>query len=181
MQGGKGEEDKLKRIYTKVFLYAYPWMAALGEAMERSAENKAMLSYRAPTAEGAALSVVTEYAMGRAVTELYGELGEIVSALDEEEKFLLGYKYFHARQARKARRLPYSERTYFRKQNALLEKVAGLLGGRGWTDARFVAEFGGFSPFLKILRALRQGRERAVWEKRKKSGTLFQNSARSGS
>lgn len=172
----------MKCVYAKVFLYAYPWMGALSEAMAQSAENKAILSYRARrSAEEDAFSVVAEYAMQRAVDELNRELNEIVSSLGEEEKFLLGYKYFHGWCGKTCRTLPYSERTYFRKQEVLIGKIAEMLAHRGWTDERFAAEFGTFSPFMKILRALKDGRELAVWEKRKQSGTVFQNSARSGS
>ncbi len=172
----------MKSVYAKVFLYAYPWLGALSEAMGQSAENKALLSYRMlRTAEEDALSVVTEYAMQRAVEELYAELEEVVASLDAEERFLVRYKYFHGQGNTRRCLLPYSERTYFRKQEALIRKIAEILERRGWTDARFIDEFGTFGPFLRILRALRAGKELAVWEKRKRGGTSFQNSARSGS
>lgn len=174
----------MKREYAKVFLYAYPWLGALSEAMGQSAENKALLSYRGEkSVEEAALGVVAEYAMQSAVEELLAGMRSIVRGLDDEEKFLLEYKYFRRQGKLAARRglaLPYCARTYFRKQSALLGKIVRELCKRGWSDRRFLSEFGQFPPFLKILRALREGRERAVWEKRKRGGAL-QNSARPGS
>ncbi len=174
----------MKRDYAKVFLYAYPWMKALSEAMAQAAENKALLSYRSPlSAEEAAGRVVAEYAMQAAVEELYLQMERVVGAMTEEELYLLEYKYF-----RRAGRLsagegvvlPYSERSYFRRQSELVGKVTRLLGDMGWTDSRFVAVFGRFSPFLKILRAIRAGKEREVWQRRKQSGLTFCGEARPG-
>ena len=172
----------MKREYAKVFLYAYPWLGALSEAMAQSAENKALLSYRALcSAEEAASHVVREYAMQAAVTELAAQMERVVASMDDEEKYLLEYKYFRrADRLAGGRRVtfPYSVRTYFRKQAALAAKVARLLEDFGWTDRRFAAVFGQFSPFMKILRALREGKERMVWEKRKRGGVAFAGRSR---
>ena len=163
----------MKSEYAKVFLYAYPWLGALSDAMAQSAENKALLSYRSMcSAEEAASGVVREYAMQAAVGEVAAQMERIVQSMDDEEKYLLEYKYF-----RRAARLAGGRRVtfpyYFRKQAALAAKVARLLEDFGWTDRRFAAVFGQFSPFMKILRALREGKERMVWEKRKRGGVAF--------
>ena len=167
----------MKSEYAKVFLYAYPWLGALSDAMAQSAENKALLSYRAMcSAEEAASGVVREYAMQAAVGEVAVQMERIVQSMDDEEKYLLEYKYFRrAEMLAGGRRVtfPYSIRTYFRKQEALAAKVARLLEDLGWTDRRFAATFGQFSPFMKILRALREGKERMVWERRKRGGVAF--------
>ena len=175
----------MKREYAKVFLYAYPWLGALSEAMAQSAENKALLSYRAMcSAEEAASHVVREYAMQSAVTELAAQMERIVRSMDDEERYLLEYKYFRRAEwlagGRKVT-FPYSVRTYFRKQDALVSKVARLLADLGWTDSRFASVFGQFSPFMKILRALREGKERMVWERRKRGGVAFTGKARARS
>ncbi len=175
----------MKSEYAKVFLYAYPWLDALSDAMAQSAENKALLSYRAMcSAEEAASGVVREYAMQAAVGEVAVQMERIVQSMDDEEKYLLEYKYFRRGDRLAGGRrvtFPYSSRTYFRKQEALAAKVARLLEDLGWSDRRFAAVFGQFSPFMKILRALREGKERMVWERRKRGGVAFTGKARAHS
>lgn len=166
----------------KTMLYAYPKLEMLAEAAEAAAEVKALLSFRArEDALGSAERVAEEILSGKRLRLLKNALDGVLEGLGGEELFLLEYKYFRRKDRLQecTEALSCSERSYFRKQNALLAKVAAELVRRGWTKARFFALFGGYPPFMRVYRALRAGRERAVVFKRVRKGIAFQNSGNS--
>lgn len=172
-----------ERLYVKVYLYAYPQLEGLAEAESRSAENRALLSFRgASGALEAAEKVVESIFAARELLALKADLDGCLSLLSEEERFLLEYKYFRRRSAlgaRAERVFGCSERSYFRKQNAVLNKTAACLISRGRTERDFLERFGDYSLFMRVYRALAEGRERAVVFKRKRRGIRFagQNSS----
>ena len=76
--------------YVKVILYAYPKLDEIAEATERSGENKAALSYRAPGDTFAvALSVAEEFILAERIRALKTTVDEMLSGLNGEERFLL--------------------------------------------------------------------------------------------
>lgn len=162
----------MDQIAVKVFLYAYPWLTGLAEASEVAAENKAALSFLSPRSSlGVCEEVAEEFFLSDRLLRLKEELDLIMQDLSEEEKFLLEYKYFRRKKnlALLADMVPtYSARSYFRKQNLLLMKVRSCLMFLGWTDEKFLYEFGGYPPFMKIYRALLSGRELSLFSKRRK-------------
>ena len=145
--------------YVRALLYAYPKMKMLADAVREGARVRAVLSFRFPRdtlsrMEGIAADM--EYAERLLVWK--GELDHILSGCDEDELFLLEYKYFRRRRVldsmNKDGALSCSERSYFRHQNAVLEKVAGALIRRGCTKEAFYSDFEGFSPVMRIVSAL---------------------------
>ena len=170
--------------YVKTYLYAYPKLEALADAVAGGAEVKALLSFRdGGDALSLALKIAEEIATAKKLVLLKCELDELVSRCSDEEKFLLEYKYFRRKSELKAygtEPLKCSERSYFRMQNALLSKMSALLVSKGRTEKEFFREFGSFAPFLRVYRAIQSGRERAVSFKRRKRGVSFrQNSENS--
>ncbi len=170
-------------LYVKVLLYAYPKLEALAEAVSDSAEVKALLSYRRFSAEEAAEKIAEEIFLARRLRETREVLDGALSAFGEEELFLLEYKYFRRRNVLKERfagmSFAGSERNYFRRQNALLRKVASALAVRGLTERAFFERFGTYAPFRRVLRAIREGRELSVVWKRRRREIAFQNSGSS--
>ena len=164
--------------YVRALLYAYPKMKMLADAVREGARVRAVLSFRFPRdtlsrMEGIAADM--EYAERLLVWK--GELDHILSGCDEVELFLLEYKYFRRRRVldsmNKDGALSCSERSYFRHQNAVLEKVAGALIRRGCTKEAFYSDFEGFSPVMRIVSALEKGWERKVVARRKDCGLSF--------
>lgn len=169
----------MDRDFAKVLLYAYPKLPQLAEAVSVGAMNKAMLSFRCREgALEAAERVAKEIFIKIGLEEVYGALTEILGSLGEEENFLLEYKYFRRKKLLKGYTgvFPASERSYFRRQNALLDKICFRLGLCGWTEKRFSETFGGFPPFMRLYRAIKEGRERLLSAKRERRGIVFQNS-----
>ncbi len=170
-------EGNLAYDYAKVILYAYPHLHALAEASAVAAENKALLSFR--SRRGAleeAERIAEELAVRSRLLRLEKAVEELLAQCSREELFLLEYRYF-----RRRRRLdafggyvvPCSERTYFRRQSALLKKAACCFAACGWTEEAYFAAFAGYSLFARILRAIRDGRESAVAARREQCGLAF--------
>ena len=165
--------------YEKVFLYAYPKMDELADAVSASAETKALLSFRAVgDCLGVAEKIVREIDVSRKIRAVKRDMDELLAEMSEEELFWLEYKYFRRRKrlralAEFARAGECSERTYFRRQNALLRKISSGLAARGMSEEWFLQVFSGYTPFLRVYRALKEGRESSLVRKRDKRGIEF--------
>lgn len=173
-------------IYEKVLLYAYPKMGELAEAISAGVEVKAALSFReAGDPFALAERIADEILRRRKLLAAEKMLDETLSGLGEEELFLLEYKYFRRKKNLRGkfagRTVECSERSYFRRQNALLSRVSQLLAARGWSEERFLEEFGDNDVLMRLFRALEEGRERALVAKRAHRGIRFrpQNSGAS--
>lgn len=159
---------------TKVFLYAYPQLAGLIDAAETETFHGAVLSFADPCgAVRAAEKIAARAKLACSLKCLKSDLDAAVEGTTEEERFLLSYKYFRGGKRDAFRLLPFSERTYFRKQRALLERFAAELSSAGWSRERFLREFGRYAPFVRLLRAILEGKERKVAKLRKRRGIAF--------
>ena len=157
--------------YVKALLYVYPILTPLAEAVAAGAENKAYLSFRKENTLACAEQIAEEIARSEALRELAREMGAALTRFSEEEAYLLEYKYFRRKAELNGRfagvRFSGSKREYFRRQNALLKKAAGLLAARGLTERTFLRDFAQIQPFPRVYRAVIEGRERLVTPKRK--------------
>lgn len=164
--------------YVKVLLYAYPQLPAFAEAIGVSVENRAALSFRSVKDT---LSIAEELAteLGRKVRlmNVCEKLDRILLRLTEEEAFLLEYKYFRRKRQLREKFSEWafdcSERSYYRKQTALLRKIAARLIACGETEERFLEEFSDCAPLMRLYRALKAGKERTFVAKREKSALSF--------
>ena len=169
--------------YEKLILYAYPQLIPLAASSERAAENKALLSFRSfERADVAAERVAEELRVAAELRILREEVKALLPKFTLEEQFLLEYKYFRRRDELKKFgevTFAFSERSYFRRQRALIEKVSRLFKKVGITEENFRRRFSSYEPFRRILKALEEGRERAIPQKRKHRAVRFQNSTAS--
>lgn len=157
--------------YVKAVLYVYPILTPLAEAVSKSAENKAYLSFRTENTLSCAEKITEDIAHGALLRELNRQMRSLLTHFTEEEAYLLEYKYFRRGAELNGRfaglSFSGSEREYYRRQNALLKKTAGLLAVRGVTERTFLRDYAGIQPFPRIYRALKEGRELLVVPKRK--------------
>lgn len=172
--------------YVKVLLYGYSKLDMLADAVEDGARVQAALSFRTyhNTLE-LAQKISLDVLHGEKLRFWKRELSDLLAELSEEELFLLEYKYFRRKRQLATRfadwEMTYSERSYFRKQNVLLQRVACKLSARGLSEERFFDDFGEFSPFMRVYSALKEGWERKIVARRKVRKLSFsQNSAGSG-
>ena len=157
--------------YAKVILYAYPYLSALSDAVGVGAVNKAMLSFRSQEdALQTAETIVEELAVKSRLMRLEDAVNAALSSLSDEELYLLEYKYFRRKRVLREKYAGYcmacSERTYYRKQCAVLKKFVCRLMQQGWQEQTYSESFGSFAPFARVLDALKAGREGAITQKR---------------
>ncbi len=170
--------------YVKVLLYAYPKLNMLADAFSAGAEIKALLSFRCNQTIHCAEKISERILNSEKLRGLECAMDEMLSRLNEEELYLLEYKYFRRKSELNGRfaqtALRISEREYYRRQNALLKKVTFLLLSRGITKEDYLEEYHSIPPFPRVLRAVQEGRERVVTKKREKCTLNLQNSASCG-
>ncbi len=150
--------------YVKVILYAYPRLKGYADALDCSLENMAMLSFL--SREGTlsvAEKMVEQMAISRALLLLEEELEGVLVTLSDRERLLLEYKYFRRKKGMEALegvQNDCSERSYFRRQNELLQKLGAIFVGRGWSEQWFMRTFGNYTPFMCALKNVREGKDR---------------------
>ncbi len=158
--------------YAKVVLYAYPLLKTVEEDYETHVKNKALLSY-GKNAEKIATYLAGEILEMRRLEWLKRKVGEVLEKLTEVERTLVAIRYFGKTKRIKAlfqkprvdnplNKKFWTERTYFRKQQRLGEKLCSLLALCGVTEELFMREYLPIEPFQKIYRGVEAGRDRKI-------------------
>lgn len=165
--------------HVRALLYAYPMAEMLARAVRDGAKVRAALSFRNQRGTLSVMeSIAADMEYADRLLHWKEQLERAISYCGEEERFLLEYKYFRRGKhlsAEGAGVLACSERSYFRKQRELLEKLARRLARRGCTREAFYADFEGFSPLMRIVSALENGWERRLVQRRKGRGVSFRD------
>ncbi len=161
----------MKYDYTKALLYAYPMLEELEASLEISVENKALLSYKSRAgALWDATKILEEISRKVRLEELKNLVSELLSLLTEEELYLLEYKYFRRKKVLFGRfgdfTLPFSERSYFRRQHELLSRLRGLFAARGWTEEALESYCKDLPLLPRIASEIGKGREQSIRKKR---------------
>ncbi len=149
--------------YAKVLLYAYPLLRTVGRDYEEHIKNKAVLSYDSRKSA----SELAEYLAGeilqmRNLEWLKARVEEILQKLSEEERSLVAMRYFGKRGKNREGTGAWTERTYFRRQQRLGEKLVGMLSLSGVTEEVFLREFATIEPFKTIGRKVEEGRDEKI-------------------
>lgn len=166
--------------FVKVVLYGYPMLEEMADGVSAGAEVKAKLSFRS-WEDTAALTekIADEILLAERLRSLRALTESVLDGLSQEELFLLEYKYF--RRKRLLRDNPCanmlcSERSYYRRQNAVFQKVCSRFAARGFTEETFLRRFGTFPAFMRALRAVKEGRAGSLVRRRKRRSVGFQKS-----
>lgn len=175
--------------YVKVILYTYSRLGDIERDYESHIRLKALTSYdyRQSTEK------IAEYIAGQVILKgvfkgLKEKADKVILALTEEEKLLLSLRYFGKLDEIKRRvqriirscgeaerkekilavlnlKKAWSERSYFRKQKLLLEKICKRFELIGLTDEVFEEEYGELEFFDAVKRFLSAGKENAFAQK----------------
>ena len=150
--------------YAKLILYAYPLLKTVEKDYEEHIGNKALLSYDGRwTAEQTAEYLAKEILEMRRLEWLKATVKKIVDGLSEVEKTLLAVRYFGKAKGVKAllqqEKNPlncngWTERSYFRRQAKLGEKMAEAFSLAGLTEEVFAKEFAEMGVFKRVAKAL---------------------------
>ncbi len=158
--------------YVKILLYAYPFLRTVGKDYEEHIRNKAVLSYEGKrSAESLAEYLAGEILQMRRLEWLKERIDGVLASLSDVERTLLAIRYFGKVGKIKSflgvRREGYqsrvwTERTYFRRQRRLGEKVAARLVGAGVTEEVYLADFAGVELFQKLSRGVAAGKDKKI-------------------
>ncbi len=158
--------------YAKAILYAYPLLATVEEDYESHIKNKALLSYDTrKSAVEVATYLAGEILEMRRLEWLKGKVAEVLSKLTDVERTLVGIRYFGKTKKLKTllqkpkeslRKPLWTERTYFRRQRRLGEKLCGLFTLCGVTEEVFLKEFLPMELFRKIYGGVEAGRDKKI-------------------
>ena len=144
----------------KAVLYAYPFLDTVREDYGIHIKNKAILSYRRnEPAEVVAEKIVEEIFEKRHLEWLKGKVEEALDKLSQTERLLVKIRYF--RKNKKEQRTDevlekWSERTYFRMQEKLYEKLKRIFERMGFTMEVFKRNFENMEIFQKIDKFLQK-------------------------
>ena len=169
MAKGENEEVIILKNYAKVILYAYPLLRTVEKDYEEHIGNKALLSYEGRwTAEQTAEYLAREILEMRRLEWLKAIVKKTLDGLSDVEKTLVAIRYFGKRKGVKAllsdeknplKESGWTERSYFRKQERLGEKLTELFALAGLTEEVFKREFANIDIFKKVARALEKRKE----------------------
>ncbi len=156
--------------YVKATLYAYPQMETIGRCYGDHIANRAICSHNGRVAtEKLMVCIAEEIEEKRMIERLKGILDKLIAALSAEERLLLDIRYFGKMEQAKRifasikagiaqgeyAKIPlWSERTYFRRQTALLKKIALRLKSQGIDKETFLKEYAGLDGVGHIYRYL---------------------------
>ena len=134
------------RNYAKAIFYAYPFLKNIDKEYDEHVFNRAVLSYRNDfSAERIALYIAGEIVEKQTLQWVKSTVDEIVRQLTDEERTLVEIRYFGKRRKIRRQRVgggagALSERTYFRKQSKLADKLGGMLTQKGIGEKFFKDE-----------------------------------------
>ena len=169
MKEKTGESGK-EYVYEKTLLYLYPYIEKMSEAIGRSTEVKAALSYRVEDTEWVVEELLKQIVWREVLGDVKRELREVLKSFSEEEAFLLEYKFFRRRKklrdygAEPPMRL--SERTFYRRQKEVLRKFSALLAFRGLNEGWFSENLLPMDWVEAVYREVAAGKDARVAGKR---------------
>ena len=141
--------------YEKTVLYAYPLLKTVGDDYAEHIRNKAVLSYNSSRlTEDLAEYLAEEILRKNNLLWLRGVIEETLAKLNDRERALVGAKFFGKKKLplNKDGEAGYSERTYFRQQEKVGNKLAGMLVVAGVTKEFFDKKLQGVELIGKIHR-----------------------------
>ena len=146
--------------YLKTVLYAYPLLKTVGEDYAEHIRNKAVLSYNSSwKTEDLAEYLAKEILRKNNLLWLRNTIDGVLGKLDERERSLIAARYFgkKKRPLHKAGEQGCSDRTYFRQQQKVGDKVGGMLVAAGVTREFFETRLEGVELIGKIHRFVDKG------------------------
>ena len=178
----------------KAILYCYPRMGYIEEGYMQHIRNKALLSSNGKEpAEKLAEYLATEILQKRKLRELAEIANSALSQLTTEENLLLDVRYFGkmdrvkrvfaqkyagiADEKMRTVRI-WSERTYFRKQKKLLEKLTARFSALGMSREKFLEEYRDLDGIGAIFTYIELGKDLGI-EKKERAFLEFLKEIRS--
>ena len=158
-------------------MYVYPLLGTVEKDYEEHIRNKALLSYdSSTTARRLAEYLAEEILAMRKLEWLKGKVEELLNGLSDVERILVRIRYFGQRkkiQALKARQGQeekggWSERSYFRRQARLAQKIGATLEKLGLSEEIYNRELLGLEIVKKIHNFVELGKDKRICTEEKR-------------
>jgi hypothetical protein len=156
--------------YVRTVLYAYPQLRGIENGYKDHISNQAILSHDGRVAtEKLMIYLMEETKRKEKVAELKSLVDRAIENLTLQEQLLLDTRYFGkadtvkrifaavkagVAQGKYAKVKPWTRRTYFRRQDKLLKKIAQRLTALGLTENTFLDEYAELDGVAEIYRYL---------------------------
>ncbi len=132
-------------------------------------KRKAYLSFdNRVSCEKLAVYLLEQLELKTRIETLSDTLGGVVDKLSDQEKFLLQLRYFGGKNKtisacsdEEIRKLCGSRRSYYRRQERLVKKIAEKLLRRGVNEDSFYKEYGEIEVIRRVDRTLKAGKRAA--------------------
>ena len=158
--------------YVKIILYAYPLLKTVEKDYEEHIGNKALLSYDGRwTAEQTAEYIAGEILEMRRLEWLKEKVKEVLASLTDVEKTLVAIRYFgkskRIKTFLKEEKNPlksgkWTERSYFRRQARLGDKIGGAFALAGLTEEVFLEDFAHIEIFKRVAQLLEKRKNETI-------------------
>ena len=136
-------------------MYAYPLLKTVGEDYAEHIRNKAVLSYNSSLkTEDLAEYLAKEILRKNNLLWMRGVIEGVLKKLDDTERALIAARYFGKKKIplHKEGEQEWSDRTYFRQQQKVGEKVGGMLVAAGVTKEFFETRLQGVELIDRVYR-----------------------------
>ena len=168
--------------YQKVLLYLYPRLKRMAKNVGQIVEARAVSSvFDRGCAERSVEKLLGYISLKQNLLFLNEKMDELLETLSAEEKFLLEYKYFRRKRvldkAVSEISFSFSERTYFRRQARLAEKMGRLMARSGLDKDWFWSAFENVPYMACILERISEGCEQQFSDKRIHATPHYRKSA----
>lgn len=164
----RGQEVK---AYQKVLLLVWPKLEKLTQNIGQYAQAKAYASFSGKETAEKCVEKILDYLYIRdCFTVLQAKMEEVLEQLNREEKYLLEYKYFRRKKVLERDfgdiSCDYCERTYYRRQKRLGERLNHLFLRSGMDENWFMQTFASVPYMTGLLERVRRSGELSVVDKR---------------
>ena len=154
-KGIERKEERNVKDYQKVLLLVWPKLEKLTEFIGQYAQAKAYASFSGRETSEQCVQKILDYLYIRdCFTVLREQMGEVFAKLSREELYLLEYKYFRRKRKLEGEfaqlQCNFCERTYYRRQRKLGEKLNSLFLQRGMDENWFFRTFSSV-PYMQNL------------------------------
>lgn len=159
--------------YQKVLLYVYPRIERIVRDIDGMVRAQAYAVSGTESGERVAERIAEYICVKGSFLYLKERLEEMLSRLNKEELYMLEYKYFRRRKKLKGEfcgyALDYNERTYFRRQARLSDKLNASLLREGMNEAWFSEHFSDVGFMMTALENVKNGVSELTDKRRRKA------------
>ena len=159
--------------YQKVLLFVYPRIGKIVRDIDGMVEAQACAVSGSESGERVAERIAGYICVKGSFLFLKERLEEMLSRLTKEERYMLEYKYFRRRKKLQGEfcgfTLSYNERTYFRRQARLADKLNASLLREGMNEMWFSDHFSQVGFMMTALENVKKGVTELTDKRRKKA------------